>query len=584
MVNPLFLFAARPWSKRSGVAVRRTAVVIPDETPATDAVFLLLRRLRVPLILVITVFAISVIGLTLIPGRDAGGRPHHMTVFDAFYFMSYTATTIGFGELPYAFTDAQRLWVTASIYSSVIGWAYAIGTTFSLFQEPGFRDAVSVGHFRRRVGRIKEPFLILSGFGHAGRLVSQGLDAGNRPFVVIDGQRSRIEVLTGDQLQMDPPGMSGDLTNPSFLGLAGLASQNCAGVLALTDDDQINLATVMTVHLLRPDVPVFARCSRRDTEEHMHDFSAQAVINPYDRFGGYLLVALQRPAVHQLVTWLMSPKGAPLPERRDGLATGRWVVCADGRFGAELVSDLRQAGLDVTVADPAAGDPDVRDAVGFVAGTERDTDNLSLAVHARLANPRTFLVVRQQAHSNVPLVTALDVDSVFMPTDLVAREILARVVTPRLWSFIDFALSQDEPWAEDLIDRLTRTCGARNPEIHQVDLTKQGAPGVTRWLRLGHALTLRDLLRHPDDHDVALPVVPLALVRDGRSTFAPDLDTPLLHADVLLLAAQGAAHDQLSEALYYDTVTEYVATGRPIPATWLWRRLTGQRRATPPAA
>ena len=31
-----------------------------------------------------------------------------MTLFDAFYFMSYTATTIGFGELPWPFTTAQR--------------------------------------------------------------------------------------------------------------------------------------------------------------------------------------------------------------------------------------------------------------------------------------------------------------------------------------------------------------------------------------------------------------------------------------------------------------------------------------------
>ena len=29
-----------------------------------------------------------------------------MGIFDAFYFMSYTASTIGYGEIPYAFTCA----------------------------------------------------------------------------------------------------------------------------------------------------------------------------------------------------------------------------------------------------------------------------------------------------------------------------------------------------------------------------------------------------------------------------------------------------------------------------------------------
>ena len=58
-----------------------------------------------------------------------------MGFFDAFYFMSYTATTIGFGELPYPFTDAQRLWVTITIYLTVIGWAYAIGSLLTLLQD-----------------------------------------------------------------------------------------------------------------------------------------------------------------------------------------------------------------------------------------------------------------------------------------------------------------------------------------------------------------------------------------------------------------------------------------------------------------
>ena len=49
--------------------------------------------------------------------------------------MSYTATTIGFGELPWPFTADQRLWVTFSIYLSVIGWAYAIGSLLTLLQD-----------------------------------------------------------------------------------------------------------------------------------------------------------------------------------------------------------------------------------------------------------------------------------------------------------------------------------------------------------------------------------------------------------------------------------------------------------------
>ena len=87
---------------------------------SSQAVFLVLRRMRIPLIVLISIFSISVLGLPLIPGQSADG-PWRMGFFDAFYFMSYTATTIGYGEIPQAFNDAQRMWVTLSIYLTVVG-------------------------------------------------------------------------------------------------------------------------------------------------------------------------------------------------------------------------------------------------------------------------------------------------------------------------------------------------------------------------------------------------------------------------------------------------------------------------------
>ena len=61
-------------------------------------VFFFLRRLRAPLIVLIAVYAVGMAGLAVIPGQDAQGQPAApMSLFHAFYFLSYTATTIGFG-------------------------------------------------------------------------------------------------------------------------------------------------------------------------------------------------------------------------------------------------------------------------------------------------------------------------------------------------------------------------------------------------------------------------------------------------------------------------------------------------------
>ena len=86
-------------------------------------IFILLRRLRVPLSILILVYAMAVAGFTLVPGIDPQGRPWHMSLLQAFYFVSFLGTTIGLGEIPQPFSDLQRLWATAAIYGTVGGLA-----------------------------------------------------------------------------------------------------------------------------------------------------------------------------------------------------------------------------------------------------------------------------------------------------------------------------------------------------------------------------------------------------------------------------------------------------------------------------
>src|ERR671913_145027 len=164
MSNPLLtfwknIFGQDADERRIRRATFRVAAHSAAEASAT--IFLILRRMRVPLIVLIVIFSVSVLGLTVIPGQDAEGNPIPMGFFDAFYVMSYTATTIGFGEIPFPFTYNQRMWVTVTIYLTVIGWAYAIGSLLALLQDRAFRQALALQQFRRRVARLREPFLLI---------------------------------------------------------------------------------------------------------------------------------------------------------------------------------------------------------------------------------------------------------------------------------------------------------------------------------------------------------------------------------------------------------------------------------------
>lgn len=576
MPNPVHLYTF--WSRRR-MRSRRKPVPVPTTVPTTDVIFLFMRRMRAPFIVVITIFSICTTGLMLMPGVDAHGNPYRLSVFDAFYQMTITLTTVGYSEVPHAFSYPQRMWLSMSIYLVVISWAYAIGVFFSVINDTAFQDAVAAQRFRRHVRRMADPFVIIAGYGQAGRVVGSELDQRGHRFVVIDKQESRVQSVVGEQLSFDVPAVEGDCSVPAMLGMAGLGHRDCEGVLALTDDDDANLAAVMTVAMLRPEVPVLARCTDPRVANRIAHFAPAAVVNPSDRFGEYLTLSIHRPVNHQLLRWLMDNDEERLPPLRRGLTAGRWVVCADPEFGRDVVADLAASGLAVTLADPDDGDPDVTAAVGFIAASRDDTVNIAMAEQARLTNPDIYLVVRQATTAKKALLDAVQIDSVYIATELVAREVLARVLTPVFWSFVDHAFGQDERWAAAVRDHLVEHCGQHTPERNVVTLSARQAPAIADWLRRGEVLTLRDVLRRPDDRARTLPLVALVLLRDGVAHFMPDIGTTLAVDDQILLVGRSEGLAQVSEICHYPSTVEYLATGRNVPLTWVWARLTGRRRA-----
>ncbi|MBK6762165.1 MAG: NAD-binding protein [Micrococcales bacterium] len=382
--------------------VRRVAA----EGPSTTAIFLVLRRMRAPLIVLVSLFAVSIFGLTLVPGQDQDGQPWRMDLFDAFYFMSYTATTIGFGEIPYPFSTAQRAWVIVSIYLSVIAWAYAIGSVLALLQDRGFREALGLQRFERQVRQLREPFVIVAGFGQAGEVVARSLDRRDRRLVILDVEPARIEALDLVAFRSDVPGLAADAGNPHELRRAGLLNKHCAGVIALTNDDQANLAITMTSALLRPDVPVVCRTMEDVLIDRISAFGSPLIIDPFNLYGDELLVALRAPRTHQLISWLTANPGDALPGVMRLPRQGRWVICGLGRFGGHLAADLVRHRIPVTAIDPAGGtrdgveviagdatDPevlaraDLLNAVAFAAATDNDVTNLSPAGLRASAEP-----------------------------------------------------------------------------------------------------------------------------------------------------------------------------------------------------
>jgi voltage-gated potassium channel len=563
-----------------------------------STLLLTLRRLRAPIILLVVVFAIGIVGLVLIPGVGEDGRPWRMSVFQAFYFMTYTASTIGFGEIPQGFTDRQRLWVAVIIFASVFGWAYLVASLLALGRDKALRRTLVESRFHRRVEALVEPFYLICGFGETGQLIAKALDLRGRRFVVLEIDQTRAQEVDLMDFRQVPLVLSADASLPDSLEAAGLRKDQCRGVLALTNDDQANLAVAMTVRLLEPNVPVLARAMSRDTAANMASFDTDHIINPFARFGEQLALAIAAPANYRLVSWLTGLPGTHLkPETAP--PRGAWVVCGYGRFGREVVRAFHDQGLEVTVIDPhAPTDPDMQtvrglgteaepliaagigSAAGIVAGTDDDVNNLSIVVTARELNPELFTIVRQNLQAYRALFDAFDADMTMVSSELIAMECLAVVRTPLLAPFLQIARGEGADWANALVERLQTTVGERAPAIWSVTLNISEAPAVYRLLMQGGHATIGDLLRRPSDRDERLACLPLYLRRGEDSFVLPEDGFELKPGDQALFAGRGIARQQQQAMLRNEKIRDYVLTGSDAASGWFWQRL---QRTAPPA-
>src|SRR5690625_6457939 len=112
MPNPVHLLAF--WGRRR--RPRLMPVRVPTAVGTTDVIFLLMRRMRAPLIVLIANFSFCTGGLMLMPGVDADGNPYRLTVFEAFYKMMVNVTTVGFIVIPLAFSYTLLMLLSKSFY------------------------------------------------------------------------------------------------------------------------------------------------------------------------------------------------------------------------------------------------------------------------------------------------------------------------------------------------------------------------------------------------------------------------------------------------------------------------------------
>jgi len=563
---------------------------------------LILRQMRAPLIVVVAVFSIATLGMVLIPGVDDQGNVWRMDFFHALYFVSFTATTIGFGEIPYPLTDAQRLWALITIFFSVVGWFYAISKIISLVQTPIFKKAVIHSNFKRSLNQIQEDFYLVCGYGETGTDLVEWLANREIRCVVIDNTPEAINALEIQNYLSYVPGLEADAKIPEQLAYAGLSRKHCKGIIAITNSDSCNLKIAITSKLLHPTVTVICRTEHKDFENNMKSFNTDHTINPYDTFAHNFAMAMKSSSLHLLNEWLTGVPDTSLNMPID-FKPGHWILCGYGRLGQRIYETLKKHNHSVTIIDTISDlrhdfhrkfpdhDTDfivgtgtdehtlklagVENAVGLIAGSDNDSNNLSSIMTAQMHNQHLIIVARQNEMINQELFYSSYADIIMHPSEIVARRIRTLLVNPLLITFLDECFLQSNDWINIAVSKISGAINEVKPHCWTINISSDTAPAMYRTLTMGRRVALKNILKSPIQRQENICCLPLMVERNDERFLLPDEDFIIQTNDKILFCGIGQAENHVSHCMYDIHSLNYIMSLKNAPDSLLIRYLNG---------
>lgn len=561
-----------------------------------DVIFLVMRRLRVPFIALISVYAISIVGLALIPGLDAEGKPGRMSIFHATYVISFTATTIGFGEIPQPFSDAQRLWVMIAIYMSVVAWTFTLASVITLVNNATFRAALSRHMLVRRVRLMAEPFYIVCGYGQSGARLATSLDRLGNRLVIIDPSQERIDRVGIQDFSSVPLTLHADARLADVLEDAGIRSPHCQALIALAGEDAVNQAIAIGAHFLCPQLKIVAREKSHVATANLEAFGGVQVVNPYETFAFNLGVALRSPQVLQIEEWLTAEPGTPCPGPL-ALPRGLWILIGYGRFGHAIADVLSGEGVPWKSLEPGAdqerhrglvqddysktisADPDIANADALFAGSDIDALNLWVTTLARRVKPDIFVVIRQNHFQDRALIEAARADVTFVQSELMVHECLQLLKTPTLGRFIARLREADPAVATTTLDRVHQRSGEGSPNAWTFECdTMQAGMFAAFFQNSGRPLRISHLLSDPTDPERELPGAALMIERGDQVILLPEDDAALKPGDRVLFVGRSWTRRLQRRYLEEPGTVSWVLTGKEPPRSLVFRWLAQKRR------
>jgi voltage-gated potassium channel len=313
-------------------------------------------------------------GLALLAGVAVLGTIGYMIIegadlFDAFYMVAITVSTVGFSE-EFPLSTAGQLWTILII---VMGLGLVLYTAVASIE---YLIDLDAARRRRRmendIGNLSN-HVIVCGWGRVGRGTWTALSARGIPTAVIESDADRAEAARSSGALI----IHGDATHNDVLELAGVDSAQ--SLIACVADDSDNLVIALSVKALRPELRVICRATELESERKLRLAGADAVVAPQAVGAERLAMMALQPELAQIFDIVVN--GSPVEFRVEELdiapeckVAGKTIRDSGIRQESGALILAVEGGPETLVINP---DPDLRLMPGerlVVVGTKEQVD------------------------------------------------------------------------------------------------------------------------------------------------------------------------------------------------------------------
>ena len=239
-------------------------------------------------------------GAGLLAGGTLGYRVlEHYSPLDALFMTVITLSSVGYGVV-------KPLDVPGKVFTILL-IVFGLGTAAWLFTtiiEAFVSEQTLLLLSRKRMGRLvnaMKDHYIVCGYGRIGQQIAQDYHQKKIPFVVIELDPLRLEMLR----EADVPHVEGDAADDEVLRRAGI--DRAAALITVTPTDASNTFIVLSARGLRPDLYIVARVDTPQNEAKLLRAGASKVVSPLILGGHWMGITAMNPAVTDFIATMTAP-------------------------------------------------------------------------------------------------------------------------------------------------------------------------------------------------------------------------------------------------------------------------------------